>query len=204
MSSNLDKNLYHWLPNENILQVFDWQEVFKNNHPVEVDLGAGDGGFVLELAKRHPNVNYIAIERLLGRIKKIVKRSAKENCNNIRALRLESFYFLKWMCPLDSLNRIHIMFPDPWPKRKHFKHRLIQPEFVEVAHKALKPHGVVRFATDHEDYFKWVRKVWAQAVAAGRWKDLGEWDFSQDLPTDFQKTFDQEGRKTYRTSWQAI
>ncbi|MFH1066492.1 MAG: tRNA (guanosine(46)-N7)-methyltransferase TrmB [bacterium] len=192
-------NFIPWLPNDDLLRVFDWREVFGNERPVEVDLGAGDGGFVLAQATRRPEINYVAVERLLGRARKIAKRAVREERTNLRVLRLESFYFLRWMCPPASLQTIHIMFPDPWPKRKHFARRLIQPDFIETARRALVADGAVKFTTDHTDYFEWTRRLWN---GASGWKALGAWDAEEEPRSDFQKTFDSEGRATCRAAWQ--
>lgn len=187
-----------WLPNENILRVFDWREIFGNDHPVEVDLGAGDGSFAIGWVQLHPEINLVAVERLLGRARKIVKISDRLNLPNIRLLRLESSYFLQRMCQPESLSRIHIMFPDPWPKRRHHKNRLIQPEFIRIAHRALVMGGELRFSTDHQEYFQYACEQW---LGEKGWDNLGPWDASGDPCSDFQKGFEAEGRITYRNGW---
>src|SRR5271168_4351891 len=95
-----------------ICQRFDWSELFGNEHPVELDLGAGDGGFALAYAKQHPEINLLAVERLLGRVRKIEKRAVRFQLGNIRVLRLEFGYFVKYILPPDSVSVAHIMFPD--------------------------------------------------------------------------------------------
>lgn len=192
-----------WLSNDP-LQVFDWQEVFGNENPVEADLGAGDGAFILEWASRYPEHNFVATERLLGRARKIAKRSLRRELVNLRTLRLESHYFLLRMCPEASLHTIHIMFPDPWPKRKHKIRRLIQPDFIQAAHKALRPGGLLRFSTDHEEYFHWTLELWEQEEKKGAWERLGEWDASSDPQSDFQGEFETEGRTTHRCAWRKV
>jgi len=190
-----------WLPNDNPLLIFDWGEVFGNNHPVEVDLGAGDGSFAIGWVQQHPEINLVAVERLLGRARKIVKVSARLNLPNIRLLRLESSYFLQHMCPPESLNRIHIMFPDPWPKRRHHKNRLIQPEFIRIAYKTLVPGGEVRFSTDHQEYFDFACAQWH---GENGWENLGPWNASSDPKSDFQISFEAEGKPTYRNAWRKV
>lgn len=187
-----------WLPGDNLTRVYDWVEVFGNSHPLEIELGAGDGGFIVEWAKRHPDTNFVALERLLGRVKKIAKRSVRENLPHVRALRLESGYFLKYLCPAESVSVLHFMFPDPWPKRKHHKFRLVQPEFIESCRKVLKPGGVFRFTTDHQDYFLWTTRLWGEAEG---WENLGPWDASGDPQSDFELEFEKEGRAVHRMRW---
>jgi tRNA (guanine-N7-)-methyltransferase len=190
-----------WLANDDLLRVFNWREVFGNDHPVEIELGAGDGGFVLEYAKRHPGRNFVAIERLKGRIDKIAKRAVQRDLGNLRTLRLQSEYVMGYMCPPVTVSVIHVMFPDPWPKRRHFKFRLIQPEFLAKAHTALVHGGVIRFTTDHEGYFQWANRVWYSAPG---WKNIGEWDASGDPKSDFQQQFEAEGRPSHRCQWMKV
>lgn len=187
-----------WVPTANLFEVYDWRELFGNDHPVEVELGAGDGGFILEQAARHPERNFFALERLLGRARKIAKRGTERGRANLKVLRLESSYFVERLCPADSVAVVHIMFPDPWPKKRHHKHRLIQPEFLLKLTRVLAPGGEVRFTTDHEDYFAWAMEHWH---AAPGWKNGGEWDAAGDPPTDFERLFREEGRRIQRCRW---
>ncbi len=186
------------LPNDDLLKVFDWREVFGNDRPVEIELGAGDGGFVLAYAKRHPERNFVAVERLKGRVGKIAKRAAQQGLGNLRALRLQSEYVIGYMCPPASVSVIHIMFPDPWPKRRHFKFRLIQPEFLAAARRALPPGGEVRFTTDHDEYLPMAERVWARAPG---WRRLEPWDAAGDPLSDFQRQFENEGKISRRCRW---
>ncbi len=117
---------------------------------------------------------------------------------NLRALRLEFGYTVKYLLPPNSVSIAHIMFPDPWPKRRHWPRRLIQAPFIRDLAVALKQGGELRFTTDHAHYFE----TGQQAIAdAGVLKAAPEWDWSSDPKTDFQQTFDAEGRATYRARW---
>jgi tRNA (guanine-N7-)-methyltransferase len=187
-----------WVPTSNLFEPYDWEELFGNTHPVEVELGAGDGGFILEKARREPERNFFALERLLGRARKMAKRAPERGLVNFKILRLESAYFIERLCPPGSVEVVHIMFPDPWPKKRHHKHRLIQPAFLGQLARVLKPGGEVRFTTDHEAYFQWAREHWS---ASPGWKSFGNWDAEGDPRTDFEQGFITEGREFFRERW---
>lgn len=181
-----------------ICQRLDWREIFGNERRVEVDLGAGDGGFALAYAGQHPEVNLLAVERLLGRARKIEKRAARGKLENLRVLRLEFGYTVRYLLPPETVSIAHILFPDPWPKRRHWPRRLMQPGFVRDLAVALRPGGELRFTTDHAPYFETAQEAVAEAAALKR---AEEWDWPADPKTDFQQTFDAEGRATYRARW---
>ena len=181
-----------------ICQRFDWRELFGNDNPIELDLGAGDGGFALAYAKQHPEINLLAVERLLGRVRKIEKRAVRAGQGNLRVLRLEFGYTVKYLLPPNSVSVAHIMFPDPWPKRRHWPRRLIQPPFVRDVAVALKSGGELRFTTDHAHYFETAQAAIQEARVL---KPKTEWNWAADPKTDFQQTFDAEGRATHRARW---
>jgi tRNA (guanine-N7-)-methyltransferase len=181
-----------------ICRRLDWRELFGNDNAIELDLGAGDGGFALAYAGQHPATNLLAVERLLGRVRKIEKRTLRANLSNLRVLRLEFGYTVKYLLPPGSVSIAHIMFPDPWPKRRHWPRRLMQPDFVRDLAVALKPGGELRFTTDHAPYFETAQQAVNDAAVLTR---APEWDWTNDPRTDFQQTFDAEGRATHRARW---
>ena len=91
----------------------------KEAQPAELEIGCGDGGFLLEWATRHPKKKFLGIERLLGRIRKLDKKGRRANLTNLRLLRIEARYVLQHLLPAAAFEAVHIYFPDPWPKDKH-------------------------------------------------------------------------------------
>ena len=121
--------------------------------PVEVDMGCGTGRFLLARAARRPDVNYLGIDRLLGRIRKIARKAARAGADNVRLLRMDAYYTATYLIPAASIGAYHIYFPDPWPKARHHRHRLFNEPFMDALARTLRPGGVVLMATDHLPYF---------------------------------------------------
>ena len=109
------------------------EEIFaRPERPLEVDLGCGDGSFLVEMAAAHPERNFLGVERLFGRVGKTAKRIALRGLTNARVLRLESTYALAWLLPAASVSRLHLLCPDPWPKKGHHRRRLFNDaEFLD-------------------------------------------------------------------------
>jgi tRNA (guanine-N7-)-methyltransferase len=133
---------------------FSFSAVFQNERPVEVDLGSGSGRFLIEAARRYPERNFCGVERLLGRVRKTLRSVSHFGLTNVRVLRLEIDYTLRYLVPPVSVSRLHLSFPDPWPKRRHHHRRLVDEEFLVDSANALITGGELWIKTDHTDYFE--------------------------------------------------
>lgn len=173
------------------------EEIFGHGKACEVDLGCGDGGFLLAMAEHYPERLFLGVERLLGRIRKVCAESERRGLENVRGLRVESRYFLEWMAQPGSISRLHYLFPDPWPKEKHHKNRLVQDSFVPVMHKALSPGGEFLFKTDHEEYYVWVCERFDRSPLFRR----VEWDEPFYPKTDFQQLWESQGKSVYSAKY---
>ena len=171
-------------------------EILREERPLEVDLGCGDGSFLLEMAKHHPERDFLGVERLLGRVRKVCKKITRQHLENARVLRLESQYVTEWLLPREAVSRLHLLCPDPWPKLRHHRRRLVQSAFLEAVKCSLIPGGEFLFMTDHEEYFEWA----AQKVADFGGFERLEWtEDSFFYPkTDFQRLWESEGKSMYR------
>ncbi|MFT3992124.1 MAG: tRNA (guanosine(46)-N7)-methyltransferase TrmB [Luteolibacter sp.] len=174
----------------------DRAEICHGDRPLEVDLGCGDGAFLMGMAREFPDRDFLGVERLLGRVRKVCKKLTRQKLDNARVLRLESRYTVEWLLPKQSVSRLHLLCPDPWPKFKHHRRRIVQQEFLEAVYQSLLPGGEFLFMTDHEEYFEWaVEKV----AAFGKFERL-EWrEDSFFYPkTDFQLQWEAEGKSMHR------
>ena len=122
--------------------------------PLEIDIGCGKGRFVLARAEDHPDINYLGIERMLRRVRKVSNKSLHRRIRNLRLLRADAFYTVTYLLPEASVDTYYLFFPDPWPKARHHKNRLMGPLFTEALVRTLKPGGMFHFATDHLPYFE--------------------------------------------------
>ena len=181
-----------------ILQRIDFAQVFGNQQRVELELGCGDGSFLLQWAGLNPTRNYLGVERLKGRIAKIDRKGRRLGLKNLRGLRLEVSYVLEWMVPADSITALHVYFPDPWPKKRHHRRRLIQVPFTELTARALQSNGVVYLRTDHIEYFTQMRAVFD---ASSHFEKTTEPTELLALKTDFEIDFNAEGKPTHHGAW---
>lgn len=172
--------------------------LFPRPQPLEVELGSGDGSFLVNYARLHPDRNFLGVERLLGRLRKLDRKGRRANLGNLRCLRIESAYFLEYLLPQNSVSALHIYFPDPWPKRKHRKNRLVNARFTETARNALAPRGIVYLRTDDADYFAQMTEVFAANMAFRPVETPAE---LVGVVTDFERNFLARGVRTLRAAY---
>ncbi|MGH7981111.1 MAG: tRNA (guanosine(46)-N7)-methyltransferase TrmB [Limisphaerales bacterium] len=172
--------------------------LFPRPQPLEVELGCGDASFLVELARRQPQTNFIGVERLLGRLKKLDRKGRRAALRNIRGIRIESSYFLPYLLPPHSASAIHIYFPDPWPKTRHQKNRLVNERFPALAHAALAAGGKVFLRTDDAPYFSQMTEVFAAAPGFEKIETPPE---LAGLLTDFEREFHARGVQTLHAAY---
>src|SRR5437016_9639882 len=112
VSTAESSDLIYDLPS--ILERIALTKIFPKEQPLEVELGSGDGSFLAEYARLHPEHNFIGVERLLGRLRKLDRKGRRAGLTNVRGVRIESSYFLEYLLPPNSAVALHIYFPDPW------------------------------------------------------------------------------------------
>jgi tRNA (guanine-N7-)-methyltransferase len=186
---------------KSIVEPLDLAGLFPQAHRLEVELGCGDASFLAEYARRHPDVNFLGVERLLGRIQKLDRKGRRAGLTNLRGVRIESAYFLQYLLPPQSAAALHIYFPDPWPKKKHHRHRLINAAFPGLARRALGPGGVVYLRTDDRDYFAQMTEVF---TADREFAPVATPTGLAEVLTDFEKDFNARGIPTLSAAYQRI
>lgn len=134
------------------------------SRPVEIEIGSGKGTFLVRRAREQPGVNFIGIEYAREFWRYAADRCRRHNLLNVRLVHAEAESFIRCLVPRGFLQRVHIYFPDPWPKRRHHKRRLIQEAFLRMLHEKLQTGRMIRIATDHGEYFEWI-VAHAQRVA---------------------------------------
>lgn len=174
----------------------DPAELVPPDRLLEVDLGCGDGSFLVAMAREFPDRMFLGVERLLGRVRKVGRKLTRAGLENAWVLRLESRYTVEWLLPEASVGRLHVLCPDPWPKARHHRRRLIQPEFLAAVHRTLRPGGELLFMTDHDGYFAWAEDM------AERFGGFTRRPWEEDTffypKTDFQVQWEAEGRTMFR------
>jgi tRNA (guanine-N7-)-methyltransferase len=136
----------------------------------------------------------------LGRIRKLDRKGRLAGLTNLRGVRIESSYFLEYLLPPHSASALHVYFPDPWPKKKHRKNRLVNERFPKIARAALTPDGIVFFRTDDGDYFAQMNEVFGSGKEFQKTETPPE---LAELPTDFEREFQARGVRTLRAAYRA-
>ena len=149
---------------DDFFKVLAPSDIFGADGPFEVDLGCGDGGFLLQMAAHYPERRFLGIERLLGRVRGVCSRAAVRGLDNVKVFRVESRYFLEWMMQPGCISRLHYLCPDPWPKERHHKNRLVQEDFLPVLHRSLSDGGSSCSRRIMKDIFCGCWTMWRAAV----------------------------------------
>lgn len=178
-----------------------WDELFAVRQPVDLELGSGDGSFLSRWAQINPGVNFLGVERLLGRLKKLDRKGLRLGLSNLRILRFEAAYLMQYLLPEASLQGIHVYFPDPWPKRRHQDRRLVNASFVEQSAIRLQPGGVVWLRTDSVDYFAQMVEVFS---ASCRFRRIEVPEALAAVTTDFERDFNARGIPTNRAGYEKV
>ncbi len=129
-----------------------WEELFGNHAKVSIEYCAGNGAWILEKALQNPDQNWVAVERRFDRVRKIWAKIQNHKLSNLFVVGGEALTFSRFYLPAHTVDEVFVNFPDPWPKERHAKHRLIQDPFASELARILKPSGKANFVTDDFPY----------------------------------------------------
>ncbi len=128
------------------------EEIFGNDKNSALEIGFGEGEFIVEVAKNNPNWNYLGIEIKYFRYKKALKLVLNQNIRNIKLIHFDADLAVEQVFAANIFDRVYINFPDPWPKDRHKKHRIINNNFLDNLYNIMKEQGILEFTSDHLDY----------------------------------------------------
>jgi tRNA (guanine-N7-)-methyltransferase len=178
--------------------------VFSNSHPIEIEVGFGKGLFLLMAAQACPDVNFLGIEIVRKYQLFTATRLAKRHLRNVRLLKTDARTFLRDCVVGDSLQAVHVYFPDPWWKRRHWKRRVFTPEFAGQCERVLRRGGRLHVATDVAAYFDSIRELVAQhtRLQSMTIPAMSEPSHDLDYLTNFDRKFRKSGKPVYRARWE--
>lgn len=164
---------------------------FKNDHPLHIEIGMGKGQFITTLAQKHPEINFIGIEKYSSVLIRAIDKREELELSNLLFLRMDAEEITEYFIPAE-VARIYLNFSDPWPKDRHAKRRLTSTQFLARYDKILTPDGQIQFKTDNRPLFDFSLE---QAEEAGWKKDFVSFDLHKDGPapdnimTEYEEKF---------------
>jgi tRNA (guanine-N7-)-methyltransferase len=184
-------------------ETLDPATLFPTPGPVELEIGCGKGGFLLSRARAHPEVRLLGIEWANKYYRFCADRLARWQITNARVMRTDASLLVQHQLPPACLDALHVYHPDPWPKKRHHRRRLIQPPFSAAVVRVLKPGGIWRVQSDHEEYFQQIREVLDGQVGlrAIPWEPTEQWAGDAWEGTNFQIKYERDGKPIYRAAY---
>jgi len=157
-------------------ELIDLKVIFPTSHALIMEIGFGMGEATAIIAKNHPNNGYIAVDVHPPGIGKLLARIIENDLTNIKVIEDDAHVVLRYMIPDESLDGIHLYFPDPWPKSKHNKRRIVNEGFLKLIHPKIKMGGYIHIATDWVPYAESIQAVFsASPLFVGGVIDKPEW-----------------------------
>lgn len=180
-------------PRDTGLGRLDLRQLFGNDHRVVLEIGSGKGRFLIGAAVEQPDVNFIGIEKSLHYHRVIAERAGKRGLRNVRLINYDAYPVLRDMIPDAALSEIHIYFPDPWPRKREQKRRIIRAEVLAEMRRTLVEGGSGIYVTDHRQYFEIAAPLIAEFFPSERRVPTAD-----DPPrTNYEAKYRAEGREIY-------
>jgi len=176
-----------------------WHERFGNNHPIHIEVGSGKGRFITEMAKAHPDINYIGIDIQLSVLSYALDREIEANVPNLQLLRVDGSDLTNYFAD-HEIDLMYLNFSDPWPKTRHEKRRLTYKSFLATFEKILVSNGEIHFKTDNQGLFEYSLGSFSQyGMTINKvWLDLHTSDYEGNIMTEYEEKFSNKGQRIYR------
>ena len=176
-----------------------WGEVFEKDQPLHIEVGTGKGRFVTEMAKAHPEINYMGIELYDSVIVAALDRLIEEDLPNLKLLNVNAADLGKYFAKGD-VSRVYLNFSDPWPKVRHEKRRLTYKDFLKLYEDILIDGGEIHFKTDNQGLFEYSLMSFSQYGLLLKFLslDLHKSDFEGNIMTEYEQKFSEKGNRIYR------
>lgn len=176
-----------------------WSACFGNDNPIYAEFGGGKGGFIIEMARRHPDVNFIMIDVITEIMLKAAEKADKTKLPNLKLVKVDLAFLDQIFAP-DELSRIYLNFSDPWPKKKHYKRRLTYRGFLDKYKEVLKADGWLHFKTDNKILFEFsINEFMAcDMIMQNFTLDLHAEEQPWNVMTEYEKKFSEKGMPIYR------
>jgi tRNA (guanine-N7-)-methyltransferase len=180
----------------------DLDEVFRRRAPRVLEIGFGMGDTLAAMAKSRPQTDYLGIEVHRPGVGSLLRKLEKDAIGNVRIVCADAVEVLQCHLPDTGLDAVHLFFPDPWPKKRHHKRRIVQAEFADLVRRKLKPGGIFHMATDWEDY---ARQMLAVMEAAPGFQNVaGGGAFSPRSRERPPTKFERRGQRLGHDVWELI
>lgn len=176
------------------------RDIFPGGRPLEIEIGAGKGKFLMHRAMAEPDIDFIGIDYIWKYLKIGWQRVQKRGLENVLFFKAEANEFVTHLVPDESVSVFHIYFPDPWHKRRHHKRRLLTPDFFRLLHRRLLPGGLLEIATDNLGYVAAFKAALIDAgdmLWSGTRETLNERIMNPEFKTNFELKYEAEGRDLY-------
>ncbi len=183
-----------------------FKDIFSNDSPLELEIGSGKGTFLMQMAQKFPDRNFVGIEWAKAYANFAADRLRRHALNNARMVSAEALWWVKTHVPNAALSALHVYFPDPWPKSRHHKRRLIQKPFLLEARRVLKAGGKLNIVTDHAEYFGHIQQTlmdFAHFTLGPFESPLGS-ETGWLVGTNFEKKYVAEHRPFYAVTAQQL
>lgn len=161
----------------NAIEILNYHQIFNNNNPCIMDIGFGDGKLLISIAKENPEKNFIGVEVYQSGIGRILKQISKHKLSNLVIFNHDAVDLLENYIENSSLFGISLFFPDPWPKKKHHKRRIINTNFINLISLKLKKRGFIKIATDWSNYSNSIIDLFNQNDNFERINDISLYKF---------------------------